>query len=163
MNLAPLHPRVVHFPIALLLLGSAAALLYLFGPRAFRFIAPAELRTLAWWPLRLGWLGVALAVLTGLFDQGRLPPQAPYSATLNWHIGSGLALLVVYGILLYRQWLWKKQRRPPDGVEDLLDSPAARPWVALLLAVGIALVVLSGWLGGALVYTWGVNVDALPR
>lgn len=160
MNLSPLHPPVVHFPIALLLLGSVAALLSLFGPRAFKLMAPVELRALAWWPLRLGWLGTALAVLTGLFDQGRLPPQAPYSATLNWHIGSGLALLLVYGTLLYRQWLWNKQRRPVDGVGDLLDSPAARTWVALLLVTGAALVLLSGWLGGSLVYTWGVNVDA---
>jgi uncharacterized membrane protein len=162
MNLATLHPPVVHFPIALLLLGSGAALLYLFGPR-WLGSGRSELLVLAWWPLRLGWLGVVLAVLTGLLDQSGLPPRAPYSQVLNAHISSGLAQLVVYGLLLYRHWLWSAKRRsialePQDGARDLLDWPAARGWVAVLLGVGIGLVVLSGWLGGVLVYVWGVNV-----
>lgn len=154
MNLETIHPPVVHFPIALLLLGSGAGLLYVAGLRH------AELRVLTWWPLRLGWLGAAAAVLTGLLAQSGLPPRAPYSAVLNGHIGSGLALLGVYAIILYRQWLWgaKRHRRGPDAPEDLLDVPSARGWVAALLALGIALVALSGWLGGELVYTWGVNV-----
>lgn len=154
MSLETLHPLVVHFPIALLLLGSAAALLDLAGVRR------AELRVLAWWPLRLGWLGAAAAVLTGLLAQSGLPPRSPYSAVLNWHIGSGLAILLVYGALLYRQWLWsaKRRGRGPDAPSDLLDVPGARGWVIVLLLLGMALVTLSGWLGGELVYTWGVNV-----
>lgn len=154
MSLETLHPPVVHFPIALLLLGSAAALLYLVGTRR------AELRVLAWWPLRLGWLGAAVAVLTGLLAQSGLPPRPPYSGVLNWHIGSGLAILLVYGTLLYRQWLWeaKRRRRGADAPSDLLDAPGARGWITVLLVLGIALVTLSGWLGGELVYTWGINV-----
>ncbi len=154
MNLETLHPPVVHFPIALLLLGSVAALLYLAGLRR------AELRVLAWWPMRVGWLGAVAAVLTGLLAQSGLPPRSPFSAVLNWHIGSGLALLVIYAVLLYRQWLWaaRRHRRAPDAPSDLLDAPAARPWLTLLLVVGSLLVVMSGWLGGELVYTWGVNV-----
>jgi uncharacterized membrane protein len=138
----------------LLLLGSGATLLYLFGPRRW---ARMELRVLAWWPLRLGWIGGAAAVLTGLLAQAGLPPRAPYRDILNWHIGSGLALLVVYGALLYREWLWRRKRRPKDSALDLLDAPEARGWVAALVGVGMLLVLTSGWLGGALVYTWGVN------
>lgn len=154
MNLETIHPPVVHFPIALLLLGSGAGLLYLAGVRR------AELSILTWWPLRLGWLGAAAAVLTGLLAQSGLPPRAPYTAVLNGHIGSGLALLGVYAVILYRQWLWqaRRHRRDPDAPEDLLDVPAARGWTAALLLIGIALVAVSGWLGGELVFTWGVNV-----
>ncbi|MCC6168783.1 MAG: DUF2231 domain-containing protein [Caldilineaceae bacterium] len=153
MSLETLHPPVVHFPIALLLLGSAAALLDLAGVRR------AELRVLAWWPLRLGWLGAGAAVLTGLLAQSGLPPRPPYSTALNWHIGSGLTILLVYGTLLYRQWLWSaKRRRRGPAPDDLLDAPGARVWVIALLVLGMALVALSGWLGGELVYTWGVNV-----
>ena len=155
MSLNTYHSPVVHFPIALLLLGSVAALLYLAGMRR------DELRVLTWWPLRLGWLGAAAAVLTGLLSQSGLPPRAPYSAVLNWHIGSGLTLLLVYAVLLYRQWLWtaKRQHRAPDAPSDLLDVPSARGWMRALLVLGVALVVLSGWLGGELVFTWGVNVQ----
>jgi uncharacterized membrane protein len=163
MDLALLHPPVTHFPIALLLLGSAAGLLYLGGVRC------AALPVLTWWPLRLGWLGAALAVLTGLLAQSGLPPRAAYSDVLNWHIGSGIALLVVYGTLLYRHWLWKTRRAkamrrlapeeaPAEAAHDLLDMPAARRAVAVLLVLGMTLVAASGWLGGELVYTWGVNV-----
>jgi uncharacterized membrane protein len=152
MELATLHPPVTHFPIALLMLGSAAGLLYRFGKRR------AELPVLTWWPLRLGWLGAALAVLTGLLAQSGLPPQAPYTTTLNWHIGTGMALLLLYAVVLYRQWLWNARRakRPQDDAPDHLASPQGG-LTALLLAADIVLVAAVGWLGGVLVYTWGVN------
>jgi uncharacterized membrane protein len=146
-----LHPAVVHFPIALLLLGSAAGLLYLAGVRQ------ADLVALTWWPLRLGWLGGAVALLTGLLAQSRLPPQAPYTDVLNWHIGASWAMLLVYAVILYRQWLYRNRRRAADPA-DLLDAPGARGWLAAALAAGSALVLVGGWLGGELVYTWGVNV-----
>ncbi|OUC07652.1 hypothetical protein RY27_13605, partial [Litorilinea aerophila] len=58
-----LHPAVVHFPIAFLLLSSGAGLLYLYWrPRP-------ELRILTWWPMALGWIGGGLAVLSGLLAQ----------------------------------------------------------------------------------------------
>jgi uncharacterized membrane protein len=146
-----LHPAVVHFPIALLLLGSAAGLLYLAGVRR------ADLLSLTWWPLRLGWLGGAAAVLTGLLAQSGLPPQAPYTDVLNWHIGTSWALLLVYAAVLYRQWLYANKRRAADPA-DLLDLARARGWLIAALVAGSGLVVVGGWLGGELVYTWGVNV-----
>ncbi|MBX3012584.1 MAG: DUF2231 domain-containing protein [Caldilineaceae bacterium] len=156
-----LHPATVHFPIAFLLLASGAGLLYLYW-------RPLDLlRNLTWWPMLLGWLATLLAILTGLLAQSDLPPQAAYRATLNWHITTGLALWVIYGLLLYGQWLaWQKstrhtavrspKRTPPPP--DLLQQPAARLRVTLLLLLGALLVVASGWNGGQLVYTWGVNV-----
>jgi uncharacterized membrane protein len=39
-----------------------------------------------------------------------------------------------------------------------LDDPATRLWLAALLIAGIVLVIASAWIGGHLVYTWGVNV-----
>jgi uncharacterized membrane protein len=147
---------MVHFPIALLLLGSGAALLYLWG------VPRSDLRVLAWWPLRLGWIAAAIAVLTGLVDQSGLPPRPPYARVLNGHIAAGMALLVVYGFLLYRQWLWmvhaQRRNAAESAARDLLDHAAARSWITVLLVLGIVLVVGGGWLGGQLVYSWGVNV-----
>ena len=155
-----LHPATVHFPIAFLLLASGAGLLYLYWRPL------AVLHTLTWWPMLLGWLGTLVAMLTGLVAQSGLPPQAPYRATLNWHITSGLALWVLYGLLLYWQWLLQKRppRRPKAATQtvtpppDLLQQPALRLRLTLLLLAGIGLVLASGWNGGQLVYTWGVNV-----
>ena len=149
-----LHPATVHFPIALLLLGSAAGLLYL--ARVQWLIPRADLRVLTWWPLRLGLVGAGVAIRTGLLAQSGLPPQAPYTGVLNWHIGTALAALVIYGAIFYRAWLYGNRRRADDPA-DLLDQPQARGWLAGLLLLGILTITASGWLGGELVYTWGVN------
>ena len=160
--LTHVHPATVHFPIAFLLLASGAGLLYLYW-------RPLDLlRTLTWWPMLLGWLSTLLAMLTGLMAQRDLPPDAPYLGVLNWHITSGVALWVLYGLLLYWQWLFlKKPAHRPKATTpktalpaptDLLQASEIKLRLTLLLLIGVVLVVASGWNGGKLVYTWGVNV-----
>ncbi len=153
-----LHPATVHFPIALLSLASIAGLLYLYWQ------ARPTLVVLTWWPMFLGWLGATLAILTGLLAQSGLPPTAPYRPVLNWHISTGLALFVVYGVLLYQRWVYNsvrahkaRTRRGTDSSE-LLEDARAKGWISLLLLAGLILIVASGWNGGKLVYEWGVNV-----
>lgn len=154
-----LHPALVHFPIALLLVGSVVALAYQYR------LTPRTLRPAAWLMLACGWVGGIAAILTGLVAQSGLPPDAPYSMVLNWHIGTGLAQLVLYGFLLYRGWLYQTARarqaraRQSRMAEDLLDDPAARPWITVLLLSGMMLIAATGWNGGILVYQWGVNVQ----
>jgi uncharacterized membrane protein len=177
--LTHLHPAVVHFPIALLLLGSALALVHLYyGARAQPYI---DLRRTAWFLIGLGWLATIPAVLSGLLAQSPLPPDAPYRAVLNWHTATGLAVLVLYGLLLYRAWIFqgakaRAARRklaarttattPPatsanaEEVVDLLDNPSARLWLTGALLLGAVLIVATGWNGGVLVYEWGVIVGA---
>lgn len=153
-----LHPATVHFPIALLLLANGAGLLYLY------WRATESLRTLTWWPMVLGWLSVPVALLTGLLAQSGLPPQAPYRAILNWHITTGLLLWALYGLLLYWRWIHQGKQRRQARLKagtvalDLLDYPPARWQLTLLFLIGILLIVVSGWIGGKLVYEWGVNV-----
>lgn len=150
-----LHPAVVHFPITLLLVASAAGLACLFvWPRA-------ELRLVAWWSMALGWLATVVAVGTGLVAQAGLPVDAPWRRTLNLHIGTGLALLVIYGALLYMEWLRRRPRQRAGAVlpaRDLLDDRSRRWLVAALLVLGGLLVIATGFYGGELVYLWGVNV-----
>lgn len=153
-----LHPAVVHFPIALLVVASATGLLYLFAWR--RREGAALVRSFTWIAMALGWISALVAVLTGLVAQQGLPPRPPYALVINLHIGGGVAILVVYGALLYRAWLWRQRagRRPPDAPADLLDLASARWLNALLLIVGALLVIYTGYNGGQLVYVWGVNV-----
>lgn len=149
-----LHPAVVHFPIALLLVATATGLLYLYWqPRA-------ELRWVTWASMGFGWIACLVAVLTGLVAQSGLPPRPPYALVINLHIGGGIAILVCYGILLYRGWIWRQRlrKRTPDAPADFLDNPQARLLITLLLILGAALVVFTGWNGGQLVYVWGVGV-----
>ena len=164
--LIKLHPASVHFPIAFLLLASVGGLFYLYGKRL------QPLLTLIWPLMGLGWLAAIVAALTGLLTQRGLPPQAPYQSILNWHITTGLAQIVVYGLLLYQRWRYPvlvKQRAKrrgerladPNGLtasDELLNDSASRVWITLLLICGIVLIIASGWNGGRLVFEWGVNV-----
>lgn len=155
MNLlAHLHPAVVHFPITLLIVASATSLFYLYWHSLER------LRWVTWASMALGWIACLVAVLTGLVAQSGLPPRPPYALVINLHIGGGIAILVVYGVLLYRGWMWHQRRgsRAPGAPSDLLDVESARLSNTILLVVGAALVIFTGWNGGQLVYVWGVNV-----
>ncbi|MCB0045279.1 MAG: hypothetical protein KDD92_07615 [Caldilineaceae bacterium] len=155
---ADLHPAVVHFPIAFLLLATGSGLAALFVS------SRPELRFLTWVAGALGVAGAAAAALTGFFAQAHLPPDAPYRAVLNRHIGAGLAQFVVYGFLLYRRWIFgskkavQARRRAGNSARDLLDDPSARLLTALLLLAGALIVLMGGWSGGRLVFEWGVNV-----
>jgi uncharacterized membrane protein len=119
-----------------------------------------------------GWITLIAASVTGLIAQGPLPPTAPYRNLLNWHTTTGLILGVLYGDILYRGWLHnsgkgkKPVQRPTTkdrsadamGPGEFLAEPRQKWLLTMEFALGIALVILSGWLGGELVYTWGVNV-----
>jgi uncharacterized membrane protein len=166
-----LHPATVHFPIAFLIAASVAGLAYIHWRRL------DQLRIITWWSMTAGWFVLILTIVTGIVDQGRLPPDAPYRTILNWHTTLGLALAVVYGNLLYRGWLHNRRRgrRRSDETKrrgstsksddqdeqvEFLLVPRRRWLLTAELLLGIVLVIAGAWLGGQLVYTWGVNVAA---
>lgn len=145
-----LHPATAHFPIALLSLSSICGLLYIY------WRPQAELRTLTWWPMIIGWISGAVSIGSGLLAQANLPIRAPYTRLLNWHIGTALAILLIYGTLLY--WRWLRRNQTQSTPDALLAYSTARIWVTILLTSGLLILLLTGWSGGRLVYTWGVNV-----
>ena len=151
------HAAVVHFPIALLICGSLALLGSIHRwPRV-------ELRIIGWGLLLPGWLALLAAIVSGIVSQGALPPDAPYRPLLNWHTGSGLALAVIYGDLVYRGWLLWTRRNEREGEDwiwlgDILSGGGGNWRFTVQLLVGIGLVVFSGWLGGQLVYEFGAGV-----
>lgn len=140
----PLHPRVVHFPVALLATGGLIALVYLLGWRR------QDLSSVAWVTLSLGWISLFAAILTGLIDQNRAVQVEGATAILNPHIAVGFALLVVYGLVLY------ERLRSPQA----LDEEGLRWRMLALLLLGLVLLIAEGWLGGKLVYDLGLGVSA---
>ena len=139
--LHPLHPRLVHFPIALSLVGVA-------------FLAWGILKRQESWThygqisLLLGWVGAIVAALSGLVDQARAADTPVVANAINQHITVGLALIVALGLALY--WPLRNRR--------LFTDPRRRWGYLALLLLGAALVLLEGWLGGKLVYGLGVGV-----
>jgi len=138
---APFHPRFVHFPIALCLVGAA-------------FVAFGALRGQERWrsygqtSLLLGWFGIMVAVVTGLIDQANAPQDAAVATLINQHITAGVALVISVGLALY----W------PIRNKKLWQTSARWGYIALLVVI-ILLVILEAWLGGKLVYQHGVGVQ----
>ena len=140
-TLAPFHPRFVHFPIALCLVGALFITLGLIRRRE-RWVGYGQISLL------LGWLGVMAAVITGLIDQSRAPDDVAIRAIINQHITAGIALLIAVGLALY--WPLRNKR--------LFSEGRARWGFLVLLLVIVALVAIEGWLGGKLVFQFGVGV-----
>jgi uncharacterized membrane protein len=140
-TLAPFHPRLVHFAVALSVVGAVFLALGLIRQRE-RWIGYGQ------FSLLLGWLGVMAAVITGLIDQSGAPDDATITAVINQHITAGIALLIAVGLALY--WPLRNKRLFAEG-------RARWGFLALLLVI-VALVAVEGWLGGKLVYQYGVGV-----
>lgn len=141
--LFPLHPRFVHFPIALSLAGVLFVAIGL-----ARATAAERWLWAGRWLVFLGWIAALVAGITGLIDQSAASDAPAVRDAINLHITAGLALIVVFGLALY--WPLKDRRLFSDG---------ARRWAYLgLLLVGALLILIEGWLGGQLVYKLGVGV-----
>jgi uncharacterized membrane protein len=137
----PFHPLVVHFPIALYLLG----VLFSGG---FLWRRSVDYERFAYWSFVLSWISVGVAALVGLADMGALAPDDPRRISLNNHITAGVALLIVNGLLVYYRFRWA----------NVLTG--ARRWQYLaLMTAGLVAVIVTGWLGGNLVYNLKVGIN----
>ncbi len=144
--LFPFHPRFVHFPIALSLVGVAFVFAgLLLSARSTRGQG-SRWTDYGRLSLVLGWLGALAAIATGLIDQSRAPGDPQVTQAINQHITVGLGLLVTLGLALY--WPLRDKR---------VWAERRVAYLALLVVV-VALVLLESWLGGKLVYQYGVGV-----
>lgn len=136
-----LHPFVVHFPIALLLVNLALTLAYLRRPDSF-------VERSAYGALVIGWWGIFAATLTGVLDLAlHWPLREDVVVWLNLHAVLGLVLLLIYGQALLRR------RRDAH----ILSGRHRRKYVALLI-VGAVILVVDGWVGGHLVHGLGFGI-----
>jgi uncharacterized membrane protein len=127
----PLHPALVHFPVACWSLASAADL------ASLKFGHPA------WWLAGvLMTIGLACAIpamLAGFLELPRIAEGSPAMADVYRHMLVVLAAFSMYaGSVLLR-------------VEAMrLHAPGA--WAIALSMTGFACLGVAGWLGGKLVY-----------
>jgi uncharacterized membrane protein len=131
----PIHPAVVHFPLALLLTSTAADLAHLAGvwPEP-RFAA---------WLVVWGLAGGLVAMAAGLFDFRRLNDRQVSHALR--HMGTVAVAWIGYAIALYLR-------------RDVLAGGAEPPLASVVVAVvSAAILGVGGWLGGELVYRYGAG------
>lgn len=143
--MTPRHPAVVHFPIALTVLSVFAdAAAWLTRGSA---VAPS-LFAAGWWTL-VGAVGFgALAIVLGLSDMRRETIQPDAHDRVHHHMRVGFTLFVVLGLL----FAWRLFRA-------LRGELSVGGWYLLAAVIPLALVVYQGWLGGELVFRYGVGVE----
>jgi uncharacterized membrane protein len=137
----PVHPALVHFPIALLLSATIADLAWVTGITSNTQMAAVMMAG--------GLAAGLLAMGAGMVDLIKLDESIIPHAVRHMSI-VGLAWLG-YGIALYLR-------------RDSLSAnvPVGTPALAVSL-VSALLLGFGGWLGGRLVYTFGAGVDAVRR
>lgn len=129
----PIHPMLVPIPIGLWIFSLVCDLAHRFGA------ASPNWEIVAWYTMIGGIVGALLAAIPGLVDLLSLPAGVKRIGAT--HMALNLAIVALYIINAF-------VRR--DGVTD------GAIWLSVL---AIVLLGISGWLGGKMVYEYGVAVE----
>ena len=134
----PIHPMLVVFPLGLFATAVVFDILYMSaGNLAFA--------TVAFYMIAAGIIGGLLAAIFGFIDWLGLRGNTRAKNLGLWH-GLGNFTIVVLFII---SWLLRR------GNADLVPNSLA----LLLSFAGVGLALITGWIGGELVYRLGVQVD----
>jgi uncharacterized membrane protein len=140
----PIHPALVHFPIALMIFAFVADLIAHFRPSpSWRIVGLVALSGAV--------VGGAGAVAAGYYDMGRASLGETHEY-VHLHMTVGWILLgFILGLTLWR-WQISRQSEPRIGLLYV---------IAALLTLGITL--FQGWYGGELVFSQGAGVAAAGK
>jgi uncharacterized membrane protein len=131
----PLHSILVAFPIGLWVFSLVCDLTFRFASRE------AVWHQMAWYTMVAGVIGAIVAAIPGLIDFFSITdPRAGKVAVT--HLVLNAALVVLYSVNA-----WIRTVLGPDAVLPILLS-----------VVGVAGLVVTGWLGGEMVYVHRVGV-----
>ncbi len=132
----PVHPAIVHFPVALLLSATIADLAWVAGLTSDTHIAAVLMAG--------GLAGGLVAMAAGMIDFARLDEAlVPHAMR---HMTAVSLAWVGYGVALYLR------RHAISG-----NAAIQAPTIAISV-VSACVLALGGWLGGRLVYTFGAGV-----
>src|SRR5262245_22168709 len=132
------HPILVVFPLALFITAVAFDLLFLWSGRAM-------FASVAFWNIAVGIAGGLSAAVFGLIDWLAIPAGTRAKRLGLLH---GAGNVVVVGLFAASLWLrW-----------TAVDGTPSTAAVAIAVAA-IALMTVTGWMGGGLVDRLGVGVD----
>jgi uncharacterized membrane protein len=134
----PIHPMLVPIPIGLWIFSLVCDLIHAGGSSN-----PAW-STVALYTMAGGIAGALLAAVPGLIDLLSLPPGPRRTALI--HMSINLTVVALYVINF-----WLRLRTP--------EKPGNLIWLSV---IAIGLLVISGWLGGKMVYVHGIAVDTPP-
>jgi uncharacterized membrane protein len=138
----PIHPMLIVFPIGLWIFSLACDLIRLAG------VSGDAWSTVAFFSMIGGLVGALCAAVPGfidlLFYKGGAPPVKTIALA---HMAINLIAVVLYAINI---WL---RASGPTNLGTSLNAPV------VLSIIGVALLFVSGWLGGQMVHVYGVGVE----
>lgn len=148
IDLAHVHPMLVHFPIVLFMIGSSVELLALLRGRDLT--SRQCLPSVALWAFVLAALAAIVTAMFGDAAREHATTLGFPSGPLEQHENLGWTTMwffLVYAGLYLLAW-WRR-----------LPLAGGRGWIWFLVSVaGVALVIVTAYFGGDLVYRIGVNV-----
>ena len=133
----PIHPMLVAIPIGLWVFSLVCDVVHQFGASSENW------QIVALYTMVGGIIGALIAAVPGFIDMLALPWTLKRIALMHMSINLTVVALYVVNV-------WMRNR----GVES--NAPL------LLSVIAIVLLLVSGWLGGKMVYVHGVAVDTQP-
>jgi uncharacterized membrane protein len=130
----PLHPMLVSLPIGLFISTLICDVLYLLSGRDMTWYDAAT------WAGAAGFASALVAAIPGLGDYLTLRMGSGARTTATLHMLANLALVFAFAAAL------------PLMLDEGATGGAALVAVIALHVIGCALLVVSGWLGGELIY-----------
>jgi uncharacterized membrane protein len=136
----PIHPMLVTIPIGCWILSFVSDLVFLSNGNANPW------NTVAYYAMLFGILGALAAAVFGLVDLLSLPSGYTKSVGIK-HMSINLIVVAIY---VCNAWLRS-------------GNPSSLKLPILLSLVTILMLLVSGWLGGKMVYEAGVGVDTTAK
>lgn len=134
----PIHPMLIPFPLALWATSFAVDLL-------FYFLRHPTLLIIAKFMIAAGCLGAIAAAIPGIIDWLTIK-NGGVKRVANWHARLNVAALVVFAISFFLRM---------GRYSELVGRRLTLPF--LLSLIGVILISISGWLGGELVFRYGIG------
>jgi uncharacterized membrane protein len=134
----PIHPILVAFPVGLWTTSLAMDIWFYFQVNVTWLVISKFL-------IAAGCIGAIAAAVPGIIDWLTIKDQ-PVKKVANWHARLNLIALVLFIINLYF-------RTQAGG--QLVGYRLIVPF--LMSVLGVGLIAISGWLGGELVFRYGVG------
>jgi len=142
MTLPPMHPALVHLPIAFVVLSFVA-------DSAAKLTRRESLRLVGFWSLVAALLGGIVTVAAGYWDLKHAMLSPDTVNFVNLHLKVGWALAACLVVLTIWRWRIRQQAR----------RVVTNPYIVGSFFV-LALTLFQGWYGGEMVYSQGAGVAA---
>ena len=134
----PIHPMLIPFPLALWATSFVVDVL-------FYFVRNPTLLVIAKFMLAAGCIAAVAAAIPGFIDWLAIKNGTVKKAA-NWHARLNIIALIVFAISLFLRM---------GNYSQMVGRRLTIPFLLSLL--GVILITISGWLGGELVFRYGVG------